>query len=129
MLSRAYQYCNMIMLYLALAASLNVLEAGGATHIVGGSDGWDSFSNSLNWSREKEFHVGDVLVFNYKNDAHNVMQVNSTAYRKCIKNPYTRLFNSGHDSLVLSEVGKFWYICAVADHCENGQKLAIKVVL
>ncbi|KAL5749263.1 hypothetical protein ACOSP7_023866 [Xanthoceras sorbifolium] len=100
----------------------------GATHIVGGSDGWTLFTDSTNWTKGKEFHVGDVLVFNYESDLHNVMQVNSTAYEDCIKEPYTRLFTSGSDSVVLSEVGQFWYICGVGDHCENGQKLSINVV-
>ncbi|KAK2654829.1 hypothetical protein Ddye_014685 [Dipteronia dyeriana] len=128
MFSLAYWYSNMIILYLVLAASLNILEARGATHVIGGSDGWTLFTGSTNWTKGKEFHVGDILVFNYKSELHNVMQVNSSGYEDCIKEPYIRVFTSGSDSLVLSEVGQFWYICGVGDHCENGQKLSINVV-
>lgn len=67
-------------------------------------------------------------VFNYEEHVHSVMRVNSTAYEDCIKDPYISLFASGSDSVVLSEVGRSWYICGVGDHCENGQKLSINVV-
>ncbi|KAL9437840.1 hypothetical protein AB3S75_023666 [Citrus x aurantiifolia] len=117
----------MIMLCLVLAAFLNMLQVRGATHIVGDRDGWSLFADSNNWTQGKEFHVGDVLVFNYEEHVHSVMQVNSTAYEDCIKDPYISLFASGSDSVVLSEVGRSWYICGVGDHCENGQKLSINV--
>ncbi|XP_021667253.2 mavicyanin [Hevea brasiliensis] len=111
-----------------LATYLNVLHAIGATHIVGDTDGWTLFTNSSNWVQGKEFHVGDVLEFNYEKGLHNVMQVNSTAYEGCIKDTYMGLFTGGNDSLFLSEVGRIWFICGVSDHCENGQKLTINVV-
>lgn len=67
-------------------------------------------------------------VFNYQSDLHNVMQVNSAAYEDCIRDQYIRLYTSGRDIVVLTEVGEFSFICGVDDHCENGQKLHINVV-
>ncbi|OAP01669.1 hypothetical protein AXX17_AT3G18700 [Arabidopsis thaliana] len=110
-----------------------MLKSEGTEHIVGDSNGWELFTNYTNWTQGREFHVGDVLgnfsnsLFNYKSDQHNVMQVNSTAYTDCGLDNYTTLFTKGNDSIILSEVGKLWFICGVDDHCVNGQKLSINV--
>ncbi|GLU12815.1 hypothetical protein SLE2022_294740 [Rubroshorea leprosula] len=116
-----------VIFQLFLATSLHMLPAKGATHLVGDTDGWAPSISSTNWTDSKKFHVGDILVFQYQMDLHNVMQVNSTAYKDCTKDGYIRLFTTGNDSLILSEVGNFWYICGVTDHCEKGQKLGIIV--
>ncbi|XP_057967020.1 mavicyanin [Malania oleifera] len=119
---------RMIIFYLFLLASFGTRNVNGATYTVGDSYGWTLFINSSNWAQGKEFHVGDILVFNYEKGFHNVMQVNTTAYEHCIKDPNMGLFTSGGDSLPLAEVGQMSYICGVDDHCENGQKLSINVV-
>ncbi|OAY58881.1 basic blue protein [Manihot esculenta] len=124
---QAHSFSSMVVVYF-LATYLNVLHAIATPHVVGGIDGWTLFTNSSNWVQGKEFHVSDVLEFNYERGLHNVMQVNSTAYEGCIKDTYIGLFTSGNDSLVLSEVGQMWFICGVSDHCELGQKLTINVI-
>lgn len=58
---QAYRFSNTIMLYLAFAAFLNMLEVRGAIHVVGDRNGWNIVTDSTNWARGKEFHVGDVL--------------------------------------------------------------------
>jgi len=65
-------------------------------------------------------------VFNYESSLHNVLQVDSTVYKNCIKDSYIQRFTSGNDSVILEEGGA-WFICGVDDHCENGQKLHINV--
>ncbi|XP_010465857.1 PREDICTED: mavicyanin-like [Camelina sativa] len=116
-----------IILYAIFSISSLMLISEGTEHIVGDSSGWELFTNYTNWTQGREFHVGDVLVFNYKSDQHNVMQVNSTAYTDCRTDNYTSLFTKGNDSIIISEVGKLWFICGVDDHCVNGQKLTINV--
>ncbi|CAN6925633.1 unnamed protein product [Brassica oleracea var. botrytis] len=115
-----------------------MLKSDGSNHIVGDSSGWELYTNYTNWTQGREFHVGDVLVFNYNRDQHNVMQVNSTAYVDCGRDNYISLFNKGNDSIVISsgyptstisEVGEHRFICAVDGHCENGQKLIIIKIL
>ncbi|KAJ7975348.1 Blue copper protein [Quillaja saponaria] len=127
MLLQAYRCFSIVLFFICLAAYINMLNAR-ETHIVGDGGGWSLFTDSNNWAEGKEFHVGDFLVFNYESGLHNVLQVNSTAYEGCIKDPYIQIFNSGNDSLLLSEVDRIWFICGVTDHCENGQKLSIIVV-
>ncbi|KAH0904329.1 hypothetical protein HID58_043832 [Brassica napus] len=51
-----------------------MLKSDGSNHIVGDSSGWELYTNYTNWTQGREFHVGDVLVFNYNRDQHNVMQ-------------------------------------------------------
>ncbi|CAE5967635.1 unnamed protein product [Arabidopsis arenosa] len=127
MLHQGNRFSSLIILYAIFSLSSLMLKSEGTEHIVGDSSGWELFTNYTNWTQGREFHVGDVLVFNYKSDQHNVMQVNSTAYTDCGIDNYTSLFTKGNDSIIISEVGELWFICAVGDHCENGQKLSINV--
>ncbi|WVZ15888.1 hypothetical protein V8G54_013454 [Vigna mungo] len=122
----AYNYSTVIMFYLFLITSFIVPHAKGENYIVGDSYGWIDFVDFNNWCYGKEFHVGDVLVFNYDSSQHNVLQVDSTVYESCIKDSYMKRFTSGNDSVIL-EKGGAWFICGVDDHCENGQKLHINV--
>ncbi|CAH2053453.1 unnamed protein product [Thlaspi arvense] len=123
-----HQGSCLIILSIIFSLCSLMLKSEGANHIVGDSSGWELLANFTSWTQGREFHVGDVLVFNYNRDQHNVMQVNSTAYADCGRDNYISLFTKGNDSIVISEVGEHWFICAVDDHCENGQKLSIDVV-
>ncbi|CAN8258979.1 unnamed protein product [Cochlearia groenlandica] len=104
-----------------------MLNSEGLEHIVGDRTGWELLINYTNWSQGRKFHVGDVLVFNYNNDQHNVMEVNSTAYADCERDGYISLYTNGNDSVTISQPGEHWFICGVGDHCEIGQKLSINV--
>ncbi|KFK39096.1 hypothetical protein AALP_AA3G200500 [Arabis alpina] len=127
MLHRASQFSSLIILYAIFSLSSLMLISEGIEHIVGDSNGWELFTNYTNWTQGREFHVGDVLVFNYASDEHNVIQVNSTAYANCGRDNYTSIYTKGNDTISISEVGELWFICGVGDHCENGQKLNINV--
>ncbi|XP_061347959.1 mavicyanin [Gastrolobium bilobum] len=115
------------MFYLCLSACIYLLYAKGEIFIVGDGYGWDDLYDFNNWPDGIEFHVGDVLVFNYERGLHNVLQVDYTGYENCIKDSYIRRFSSGNDSVILKE-GRAWFICGINDHCENGQKLDINVI-
>ncbi|XP_050220394.1 stellacyanin [Mercurialis annua] len=119
-------FSSLVILHL-VATSFNVFHARGITFTVGDLDGWSPFTNFSNWLQGKEFHVGDVLDFNYPKGAHTVMQVNSNAYEECIKDTHIRQFTNGNDSMLLTEATQMWFICGVSNHCENGQKLTINV--
>ncbi|KAM7267495.1 hypothetical protein ACFE04_009661 [Oxalis oulophora] len=123
---------NMIIFYLLVFTAFFTLRvlitARAETYTVGDTDGWTLFTESSNWTKGKQFHVGDVLIFQYNEGLHNVVQVNATAYEHCIKDPNLKSFASGNDSLVLKETGQVQFICTITDHCEHGQKLRINVV-
>ncbi|XAR69856.1 hypothetical protein NMG60_11001599, partial [Bertholletia excelsa] len=77
--------------------------------------------------QDKVFHVGDVLVFNYTKNKHNVITVNGTAFKNCTIPP-NGAHNTSLDRIKLQAPGKKWYICGIADHCaEHGMKLVIDV--
>ncbi|ESQ48156.1 hypothetical protein EUTSA_v10021757mg [Eutrema salsugineum] len=127
MLHQGSRFSSLMMLYAIVSLPSLMLKSEGLEHIVGDSSGWELLTNYTNWTQGREFHVGDVLVFNYNSDQHNVMQVNSTAYKDCGRDNYISLFTKGNDSVIISEAGEHWFICGVDDHCENGQKLSINV--
>ncbi|KAH0729522.1 hypothetical protein KY290_000645 [Solanum tuberosum] len=68
---------------------------------VGDSQGWIIGNIDYSqWASTKNFHVNDILVFNYNNKYHNVMQVSKQEYESCtITNPIAT-FNTGKDLLL-----------------------------
>ncbi|XP_043715236.1 blue copper protein 1a-like [Telopea speciosissima] len=117
-------------LFLVLFASSlsSLFHVRGEIHVVGDSNGWTNTCKYTEWTQEKLFHIGDTLVFNYEEGTHNVMQVNKTGYENCIREPIFGMLVTGNDSIHLTALGTFWYICGVGKHCEYGQKLSITVV-
>ncbi|XP_031258841.1 mavicyanin-like [Pistacia vera] len=98
--------------------------------VVGDATGWTTKFDYQKWAEGKEFRVGDKLIFNYPQGAHNLMRITDAAsYQQCVKSPNARTSSSGSDEIILSSPGKKWYICGVGQHCEVGnQKLAITVL-
>ncbi|KAF4397105.1 hypothetical protein G4B88_008951 [Cannabis sativa] len=101
-------------------------------YIVGDDKGWtnDNFDYQA-WAKDKNFTVGDVLVFNYKSGSHNVYKVDGAGFMSCNTTspngepPLT----TGNDRVELKTPGNKWYICGKPGHCLNGnQKLKISVI-
>ncbi|GMN32463.1 hypothetical protein TIFTF001_003689 [Ficus carica] len=105
--------------------SISVVE-----FIVGDEAGWTINFDYQAWAQGKEFHVGDKLVFQYPQGAHNVFKVNGTGFQQCAAPAGTVALNSGNDVITLATPGRKWYICGVGKHCEVGnQKLFINVLV
>ncbi|XP_062147116.1 blue copper protein 1b-like [Alnus glutinosa] len=97
--------------------------------VVGDDKGWTINFDYQAWAQGKEFHVGDTLVFKYKEGAHNVLKVNGTGFQQCAAPAGTEALISGSDVIPLALLGRKWYICGVAKHCEvENQKLFITVL-
>ncbi|XP_059461846.1 blue copper protein 1a-like [Corylus avellana] len=97
--------------------------------VVSDDKGWTINFDYQVWAKGKVFHVGDTLVFKYKEGVHNVLKVNGTGFQQCVAPLGTEALISGNDVITLATSGRKWYICGVAKHCENGnQKLAITVL-
>ncbi|PRQ17931.1 putative cupredoxin [Rosa chinensis] len=97
--------------------------------IVGDDKGWTINVDYQVWARGKLFYVGDNLVFNYPEGAHNVLKVNGTGFQECAAPAGTVALTSGQDVINLATPGRKWYICGVSKHCEVGpQKLFITVM-
>ncbi|KAJ7956718.1 blue copper protein-like [Quillaja saponaria] len=101
------------------------------TYTVGDESGWTISPRGAafyeSWASGKTFSVGDVLVFNFANGAHNVAEVTKTNYNSCTTSSPISLKSSPPVRVTLTKAGEHFYLCAVPTHCSLGQKLAINV--
>ncbi|KAL5856128.1 hypothetical protein ACOSQ3_005962 [Xanthoceras sorbifolium] len=102
-----------------------------ADYIVGDEEQWNSQANFGSWSQLYNFTVGDVLVFKYNKEQHNVYEVTQTTYQTCDASSSTggvlAKYESGNDQIALTEAKKYWFICNVAGHCLGGMRFNIDV--
>ncbi|KAM7280599.1 hypothetical protein ACFE04_007733 [Oxalis oulophora] len=97
---------------------------------VGDSANWTAGSGTdyNKWSQSKSFHVGDTIVFTYNKEHHNVLQVTHNDYSACNPNSPRHTYTSGSDSITFKRHGRYFYICGIPGHCEQGgQKFSIFV--
>ncbi|WMV07909.1 hypothetical protein MTR67_001294 [Solanum verrucosum] len=109
--------------------TIMVASTTAVVYEVGDSQGWIIGNIDYSqWASTKNFHVNDILVFNYNNKCHNVMQVTKQEYESCtITNPIAT-FNTGKDSITLRAYGDYYYVCGIPGHCQIGQKFHINIV-
>ncbi|KAH6782057.1 hypothetical protein C2S51_007350 [Perilla frutescens var. frutescens] len=107
------------------------LAAAQTVHVVGDSLGWTVPPNATvysNWASSKTFMVGDILVFNFMANSHDVVQVPLASYNDCSDdNAIGNIFNDAVN-ITLDSAGDRHYICSLGRHCESGQKLSLTVV-
>ncbi|KAL2516597.1 cucumber peeling cupredoxin-like [Forsythia ovata] len=113
------------------AAMLQYIGAQ-TVHIVGDGVGWDIPPNSsvsyVNWASGKTFVVGDILVFNFMTNQHDILRVPKSSYDACSKdNAIGSAITTGPANMTLDSTGEHYYICTFGSHCQAGQKLAITV--
>ncbi|XP_044471275.1 blue copper protein-like [Mangifera indica] len=101
------------------------------TYVVGDQIGWTIPANTSvgyqNWASGKTFMVGDILVFNYAMNAHDVAEVTKQAYASCDSNSTISLNSSPPTRITLTTPGEHFFICTFPNHCSAGQQLAINV--
>ncbi|KAJ4712902.1 putative Blue copper protein [Melia azedarach] len=98
-------------------------------HIVGDETGWTINFDYKAWAQGKVFRVGDRLIFNYEQGAHNVIRADGASFQQCAKPNGVEALTTGSDVITLATPGRKWYFCGVGKHCEVGnQKLAITVL-
>jgi hypothetical protein len=100
-------------------------------HTVGDSLGWNvppagSVAYST-WASLQTFRVGDVLVFNFTTNIHNVAEVTQSAYNSCNSTAPISLATTGPATITLTTARTHYFICGVGPHCSLGQQLAINV--
>ncbi|KAF9664692.1 hypothetical protein SADUNF_Sadunf16G0044700 [Salix dunnii] len=101
-----------------------------AVYQAGDSAGWTSMGqvDYEEWASNKNFHVGDTLVFNYNNQFHNVKQVTKQGFESCNATSPIATYSNGSDTVTLEKHGHFYFICGYPGHCQAGQKIDISVV-
>ncbi|KAF5742766.1 stellacyanin-like [Tripterygium wilfordii] len=102
--------------------------------IVGDEAGWKRGVDYFAWAKDKDFRVGDKLVFQYPvgGDSFDVVyKVNETGFDECKPLPISGGLYSGNDIITFTTPGKRWYISdggqEEGGNCMAGQKLAIYV--
>ncbi|KAF4383061.1 hypothetical protein CsatB_024929 [Cannabis sativa] len=117
---------GVIVVFLSVFLSCVSTTIEGATYVVGDTSGWTY--NVQSWTKGKKFKAGDVLVFNYDPNLHNVAVVDSNGYKGCSsssnKSNNNKAYSTGKDQLKLSK-GPNYFICSIPGHCPGGLKLFI----
>ncbi|KAL6536334.1 hypothetical protein OROGR_012906 [Orobanche gracilis] len=78
---------------LLVSLLLQCSPAHSANYTVGDSAGWDF--DVAGWENGKNFKAGDTLVFNYDNNAHNVVVVDKSSYDSCSVPANAKTYVSG----------------------------------
>ncbi|KAK4420291.1 Blue copper protein [Sesamum alatum] len=102
------------------------------TFTVGDSLGWTVPPGGpiayQTWARGKPFLVGDILVFNFTNGAHDVVEVTRAEFDSCnVSSSTTNPITTSPARITLTSAGEHYYICTFSQHCTFGQKLAVNV--
>ncbi|PIN13936.1 hypothetical protein CDL12_13445 [Handroanthus impetiginosus] len=104
--------------------------ANGAVYKVGDSAGWTTIGN-VNyklWAANKTFQLGDIIVFEYNPQFHNVIQVTHAEYRACNTSSPISTHTTGNDTITIETHGHHFFLCGVPGHCQAGQKVDINVL-
>ncbi|XVF88356.1 hypothetical protein PTKIN_Ptkin19aG0044300 [Pterospermum kingtungense] len=121
---------SMAVLFVVLAAAF-LQSTFAATYTVGDSTGWKIPNNNNdlyeNWADNKNFGVGDVLVFDFTTGQHDVAEVTEANYDSCNGTNPISLDNKGPARVTLNRTGDHYFICTFSGHCSAGQKLHIEV--
>ncbi|CAA7032040.1 unnamed protein product [Microthlaspi erraticum] len=103
----------------------------GKTYKVGDAKGWSVPEESdlyNKWSDEKQFLVGDNLVFEYKEEANDVLEISGDLeFKYCDPTSPVAVHNTGHDLVTLTKPGVHYSISSKTGHCEAGLKLRVVV--
>ncbi|CAN8272609.1 unnamed protein product, partial [Cochlearia groenlandica] len=98
---------------------------------VGDSRGWTITKKDAypSWVRDKIFHVGDSLVFEYDQNVNDVTHVsNALEYVSCNSPSPKTVYNTGHGVITVTEPGRYYFITSNHIQCVSGIKLGILVV-
>ncbi|CAH8273525.1 unnamed protein product [Arabidopsis lyrata] len=102
----------------------------GNIYKVGDSKRWSVYDSEFyyQWSKEKQFHVGDSLLFEYNNEVNDVFEISGDLeFLYCDPISPVAVHKTGHDLIKLTEPGIHYFISSEPGHCEAGLKLQVVV--
>ncbi|ESQ56187.1 hypothetical protein EUTSA_v10027422mg, partial [Eutrema salsugineum] len=80
------------------------------------------------WSIEKQFHVGDSLLFEYGNEVNDVLEISGDLeFKFCDPTSPIAVHKTGQDLVKLTKPGVHYFISSETGHCEAGLKLRVVV--
>ncbi|XP_066327941.1 early nodulin-like protein 5 [Miscanthus floridulus] len=113
-----------------VAAEAAAAPPAGLEFRVGGPRGWrvpDANTSYDWWAMNNRFHVGDHLYFKYANDS--VLVVDRLAFDACNASEPLAAFADGATKFRLDRPGFFCFISGEPGHCEEGQRLIVRVMV
>ncbi|XP_044487664.1 mavicyanin-like [Mangifera indica] len=118
---------NNSMSFLMMIFALGCGVAMAVEYKVGDEAGWTMKADYTQWAAGKKFHIGDILVFEYNKEMHDVRRVGKEGFDKCNPEDIRDQYKTGNDKVELETAGPVFFICGTPGHCEAGQKLSIEV--
>ncbi|AEE32078.1 copper ion binding / electron carrier protein [Arabidopsis thaliana] len=97
---------------------------------VGDSKSWGVYDSDFyyNWSKEKQFNVGDGLLFEYNNEVNGVYEISGDLeFLNCDPTSPIAVHKTGHDIIKLTKPGIHYFISSEPGHCGAGLKLQVVV--
>ncbi|KAJ7954903.1 Mavicyanin [Quillaja saponaria] len=125
LVERAVAFFMVVMIMMASMVQFS----DAAVYKVGDSAGWTTIGHVdyKEWAVTKNFQVGDVIIFEYNPQFHNVMRVTHAIYKSCNGSAPLATFSTGNDSITITTKGHHFFFCGVPGHCQAGQKVDINV--
>ncbi|KAG2324859.1 hypothetical protein Bca4012_039351 [Brassica carinata] len=103
----------------------------GKTYKVGDSRGWKVYDDSdfyNKWSEEKQFRVGDALLFEYDNEVNDVYEISGDLeFMTYDPTSPVAVHKTGQDLVRLTEPGVHYFVTSHSGYCEAGLKLRVIV--
>ncbi|KAL2524010.1 1-acyl-sn-glycerol-3-phosphate acyltransferase 1 [Abeliophyllum distichum] len=100
--------------------------------VVGGENKlWEvpsSVNEFNNWAQKIRFQIGDSLVLKYDSKTSSVLEVTEDDYKTCNKANPIKSYHDGETQIVLVKSGPFFFISGAEEHCQNDQKLEVRVL-
>ncbi|PIA30732.1 hypothetical protein AQUCO_05400082v1 [Aquilegia coerulea] len=123
----AFDKRAMVLVMFVLMSTMQLTMA--VVYKVGDSTGWTTIGNYdyKGWASSKNFKVGDIILFEYNTQFHNVLQVTHDQYRACNISTPLATYTTGNDSIPIKKSGHFYFFCGIPGHCQSGQKVDIRV--
>ncbi|XP_051203820.1 basic blue protein [Lolium perenne] len=116
-------------LLVALLSQLTNTATAKTTYIVGDDAGWTK-NLEASWLNGKTFYAGDVLVFKYDKEHHDVSVVGGKGYQRCQlpkHSDHSWVLRTGNDAVTLRR-GNNYFICGQPGHCQNNMKLHVNAL-
>ena len=107
-----------------------IILVGNTYKVRGDSKGWKVYDSDFynEWNEEKQFYVGDTLIFKYDNQVSDVYEINGDLeFMTCDPTSPVAVHKTGHDLVRLTEPGVHYFITSHSGSCEAVLKLRVMV--
>ncbi|KAF8661517.1 hypothetical protein HU200_056937 [Digitaria exilis] len=128
--SRVAALAGAFVVFCLVAPAVAAEAPPGLEFHVGGARGWTVpvANNSYSWwAMNNRFRVGDTLYFRYFNDS--VLLVDRPDFDACNATAPLAAFVDGATTFPLDRPGFFCFISGEPGHCEEGQRLIVRVMV